>query len=95
MARRQRRRPAFRPPRNAGRSSAVDQAAVDAGARRLLTSYDGSSLQSLVNDLRSLREEADRTASEQPSPQALMAYRRAARELAEAERALSLAADAG
>ena len=64
----------------------------EAGARRLLTGYDERSLQSLVNDLRLLRDEADRNAYEQPSPDALRSYRRVARELAEAETALSLLA---
>jgi len=65
---------------------------LEAGARRLLTGYDERSLQSLVNDLRLLRDEADRNAYEQPSPDALRSYRRVARELAEAETALSLLA---
>ncbi|MGI9149600.1 MAG: hypothetical protein ACR2IK_24125 [Chloroflexota bacterium] len=43
-----------------------------------------------MNDLRLLRDEADRVANEQPSPDALRTYRRAARELAEAEAALTL-----
>jgi hypothetical protein len=47
---------------------------------------------SLVHDLTRLRDEADRAASEQPSPDALRTYRRAARELAEAERAQALLA---
>jgi len=58
----------------------------------LLAGYDERSLQSLVNDLRLLRDEADRTAYEQPSPDALRSYRRVARELAEAETALTLLA---
>jgi hypothetical protein len=52
--------------------------------------HDARSLESLVSDLRLLRDEADRSANEQPSPDALRSYRRAARELAEAERALTL-----
>jgi hypothetical protein len=40
------------------------------------------------------RDEADRAASDQPSPEALRSYRRAARELAEAEHALALARQA-
>ncbi len=91
MARRQqRRRPAFRPPRGARTDGAIDQAAIDAGARRLLTQHTKVSLQSLVADLQSLLDEADRTAYEQPSPNALERYRRSRRELAEAERALAL-----
>jgi hypothetical protein len=58
----------------------------------LLAGYDARSLESLVSDLRLLRDEADRNAYEQPSPDALRAYRRAARELAEAEKALTLLA---
>jgi hypothetical protein len=65
---------------------------LEAGARRLLTRHDARSLQSLVDDLRQLRDESDRLANEQPSPDALRTYRRAARELAEAERALALLA---
>ena len=91
MARRQqRRRPAFRQPRGAAPDNTREQAAVDAGARRLVGVHDARSLESLVHDLRQLRDEADRNASEQPSPDALRAYRRASRELIEAERALEL-----
>jgi hypothetical protein len=52
--------------------------------------HDARSLESLVHDLRQLRDEADRNANDQPSPDALRAYRRAARELTEAERAMAL-----
>lgn len=94
MARRQqRRRPAFRPPRGARADGSVDQAAIDAGARRLLSQHTKLSLESLIADLRSLLDEADRTAYEQPSPDALQRYRRSRRELAEAERALTLVKD--
>jgi hypothetical protein len=58
----------------------------------LLAGHDARSLESLVGDLRQLRDEADRVANEQPSPDALRTYRRAARELAEAETALTLLA---
>ncbi len=91
MARRQQRRP-FRQPRDRAPDQAREQAALEAGARRLLAGYDERSLQSLVNDLRLLRDEADRNAYEQPSPDALRSYRRVARELAEAETALTLLA---
>ncbi len=91
MPRRQQRRPAYRPPRGQRREPSADNAALDAGARRLLAAYDTRSLQGLVNDLRLLRDEADKAAFDQPSPQALSAFRRAARELAEAERALNMA----
>jgi hypothetical protein len=49
-------------------------------------------LQALVRDLQQLRDEADRVAFEEPSPDALREYRRADRELAEAKRALTMAA---
>ncbi len=92
MARRQQRRPAFRPPRGSRKpDEAAQQAALDAGARRLLAQHDERSLQGLVSDLVMLRDEADRVAFDQPSPDALSAFRRAARELAVAERALALA----
>jgi hypothetical protein len=91
MARRQqRRRPAFRPPPGARSDEAAHQAAVEAGARRLLATHDAAALRSLVQDLRALRDDADRVAFERPSPAALAGYRRAALELAEAERALTL-----
>jgi hypothetical protein len=91
MARRQQRRPAYRPPRSIRRDDTAESAAIDAGARRLLAQHDARSLESLVNDLRLLRDEADRVANEQPSPEALRHYRRCTRELAEAERALDIA----
>jgi hypothetical protein len=91
MARRQqRRRPSFRPPRGAAPDHTRDRAAVDAGARRLAEIHDAQSLESLVHDLRQLLQQADLDASEQPSPDALRAYRRASRELSEAEQALVL-----
>ncbi len=92
MARRQqRRRPAFRGPRGGDRrDQGAAQAALDANAQRLLATWSGSALESYVTNLRALRDEADRVAREEPSPDALRAYRRAARELAEAERALVL-----
>jgi hypothetical protein len=89
MARRQQRRP-FRQPRDRGPDQAREQALVDAGARRLLAAHDARSLENLVHELTRMRDQADREASEQPSPDALRAYRRAARELAEAERAQAL-----
>ena len=91
MARRQqRRRSSFRPPRGATPDTTREDVAVEAGARRLLGVHDARSLQSLVHDLRHLRDEADRIASDQPSPDALRAYRRACTELTQAERALVL-----
>jgi hypothetical protein len=90
MARRQQRRP-FRQPRDRTPDRTREQAALEAGARRLLVAgNDAHSLQSMVNDLKMLRDDADRVAYEQPSPDALRSYRRAVRELAEAETALSL-----
>ena len=44
-----------------------------------------------MRDLEQLRDEADKAAFEDPSPDALREYRRATRELAEAKRALGLA----
>jgi hypothetical protein len=90
VARRQQRRRAFRPPRGATPDTTREQAAIEAGARRLLATHDPRSLESLARDLRQLRDEADRQAAEQPSPDALRAYRIAARELTEAERAIVL-----
>jgi hypothetical protein len=65
---------------------------LDAGARRVLDANgnDVNRLQALVRDLQQLRDEADRLAFEEPSPDALRAYRRADRELAEAKRALTM-----
>jgi hypothetical protein len=58
----------------------------------VLVAHDGDArrLESLVRDLQQLRDEADRVAVEEPSPDALREYRRASRELAEAQRALAL-----
>jgi hypothetical protein len=95
MARRQQRRRSVRPPRGAAPDTTREDAAIEAGARRLLAANDGRSLESLVHDLRLLRDEADRSASDEPSPDALRAYRRAARELVEAERALVLIGASG
>ncbi|HEV7665929.1 MAG TPA: hypothetical protein VGQ62_20530 [Chloroflexota bacterium] len=68
---------------------------LDAGARRVLDAHghDVSRLEALVRDLQQLRDDADRLAFEEPSPDALREYRRAERELNEAKRALSLASD--
>jgi hypothetical protein len=69
-----------------------DTAALDASARRVLVANgsDPRRLEALIRDLRQLRDEADRMAFEDPSPDALREYRRTSRELAEAERALGL-----
>jgi hypothetical protein len=95
MPRRQQRRPAFRP-KKTSRDTTVDTAALDAGARRVLMAHghDADRLAALVRDLQQLRDEADRRAYDEPSPDALRNYRRAAREVAEAERAMDLAAGA-
>jgi hypothetical protein len=52
---------------------------------------DPRRLEALVRDLQQLRDEADRAAFDDPSPDALREYRRAHRELAEAQRAYALA----
>jgi len=52
---------------------------------------DPRRLEALVRDLQQLRDEADRMAFEEPSPDALREYRRASRELAEAQRAFTMA----
>ena len=52
---------------------------------------DPNRLEALVRDLRQLKDDADKLAFEEPSPDALREYRRASRELAEAERALGMA----
>ena len=44
----------------------------------------------LVRDLEQLRDEADRVAFQEPSPEALREYRRTNRELVEAQRALAM-----
>ena len=95
MARRQQRRRSLRAPRGAAPDTTREDASVEAAARRLLGAHDVRSLESLVHDLRQLRDEADRSASDQPSPDGLRAYRRAARELREAERALVLSGASG
>jgi hypothetical protein len=52
--------------------------------------HDLARVEALVHDLRAIRDAADAEAYNEPSPDALRAYRRAARELAEAERALQI-----
>lgn len=52
---------------------------------------DARRLEALVRDLQQLRDEADRVAFQEPSPDALREYRRASRELAEAQRAFAMA----
>ena len=93
MARRQQRRPAFRPAKGAGRGQQEDTGALDASARRVLAANGGDPrrLEALVRDLQQLRDEADRRAFQEPSPDALREYRRTSRELAEAQRAFGMA----
>jgi hypothetical protein len=52
---------------------------------------DPARLEALVRDLQQLRDEADRMAFQEPSPDALREYRRTSRELAEAQRAFAMA----
>jgi hypothetical protein len=94
VPRRQQRRPISRKgPRTPQRE---DTAVLDASARRVLAANGGDSrrLEALVRDLQQLRDEADRAAFQEPSPDALREYRRASRELAEAQRAFALATGA-
>jgi hypothetical protein len=72
-----------------------DNGALEASARRVLAAHGGDAqrLEALVRDLQQLRDEADRVAFEEPSPDALREYRRASRELAEAQRAFAIASD--
>jgi hypothetical protein len=96
MPRRQQRRPTFQSKRISRSRRSEDSGVLDAGARRVLFAHgsDPQRLAALVLDLRQLRDEADRVAYGEPSPEALREYRRVARELAEAERALVLAGGA-
>ena len=91
MPRRQQRRPVFR--KGAPRAPREDNGILDANARRVVAANDGDPrrLEALVRDLQQLRDEADRVAFAEPSPEALREYRRASRELAEAQRAFALA----
>jgi hypothetical protein len=91
VPRRQQRRPVSR--RGAPKAPREDAGALDASARRVLVANGGDPrrLEALVRDLEQLRDEADRMAFAEPSPDALREYRRASRELAEAQRAFVLA----
>jgi hypothetical protein len=93
MPRRQQRRPAHRPRKSDRSDGPVDTAFLDASARRILDAngHDVDRLQALVRNLQQLRDDADRVAFEEPSPDALREYRRADRELNEAKRALTMA----
>jgi hypothetical protein len=92
MPRRQR-RPVLRRTKSDRNAHREDTGALDASARRVLAAHDSDPqrLAALVRDLQQLRDEADRVAFNDPSPDALREYRRTARELAEAERAFRMA----
>ena len=91
MPRRQQRRPINR--KGMPRAPHEDTGALEADARRVLAAHGGDPrrLEALVRDLQQLRDEADRVAFEEPSPDALREYRRADRALAEAQRAFAMA----
>jgi len=90
VPRRQQRRPVVR--KGAPKARHEDTGALDASARRVLAAYGGdpARIEALVRDLQQLRDEADRLAFEEPSPDALREYRRTDRELAEAQRAFAM-----
>lgn len=91
MPRRQQRRPVAR--KGAPKVVREDTGALDASARRVLASHGGdpARLEALIRELQELRDEADRAAFDEPSPEALREYRRTSRELAEAQRAFAMA----
>jgi hypothetical protein len=91
VPRRQQRRPVAR--KGTPRAPREDTGALDASARRVLLANGGDPrrLEALVRDLQQLRDEADRMAFDEPSPDALREYRRVSRELAEAQRAFTMA----
>jgi hypothetical protein len=93
MPRRQRPRPIIRRTKGDRSAPREDTGALDASARRVLAANGGDPrrLEALVRNLQQLRDDADRVAFAEPSPEALREYRRASRELAEAERAFSMA----
>ena len=93
MPRRQQRRPVFR--KGGPKAPREDTGALDASARRVLVAHGGdpARIEALVRDLQQLRDEADRVAFQEPSPDALREYRRTTRELAEAQRAFAMATD--
>jgi hypothetical protein len=93
MPRRQRQRPVFRRTKGVRNPDREDTSALDASARRVLAAHgsDPHRLEALVHNLQQVRDEADKLAYDDPSPDALREYRRAARELAEAERAFTMA----
>jgi len=91
VPRRQQRRPVAR--KGGPKVPREDTGALDASARRVLAAHGGDAarLEALVRNLQQLRDEADRLAFEEPSPDALREYRRTNRELAEAQRAFAMA----
>ncbi len=91
MPRRQYRRPVVR--KGAPKARSEDTGALDASARRVLAAHGGdpARVEALVRDLQQLRDEADRVALQEPSPDALREYRRTNRELVEAQRAFAIA----
>jgi hypothetical protein len=90
VPRRQQRRPVSR--KGTPKAPREDTGVLDANARRVLAANGGDvrRIEALVRDLEQLRDEADRVAFAEPSPEALREYRRASRELVEAQRALVL-----
>jgi hypothetical protein len=90
VPRRQQRRPVAR--KGAPKAPREDAGALDASGRRVLAAYgaDPARLEALVRDLQQLRDEADRVAFQEPSPDALREYRRTSRELSEAQRAFTM-----
>jgi len=93
VPRRQQRRPVVR--KGAPKARGEDTGALDASARRVLAAHgsDPARIEALVRDLQQLRDDADRVALDEPSPDALREYRRTTRELAEARRALAMVTD--
>ncbi len=90
VPRRQQRRPIYR--KGAPKAPREDAGALDASARRVLAANGGDPrrLEALIRDLQQIRDEADRLAFQDPSPDALREYRRTSRELAEAQRAFAM-----
>jgi hypothetical protein len=79
--------------KGAPKAPSEDTGVLDASARRVLAAHAGdpARAEGLVRDLQQLRDEADRVAFQEPSPDALREYRRTDRKLAEAQRALAMA----
>ena len=63
---------------------------VDIEARRLAETFGQPQLETLLAEAQEAFDNADRISQEQPSPQALTAYRSAERRLQATERALEL-----